>query len=352
MSSSTRSLRTLAGLTYVTGDEPGIRRLRRGRGFVYRHHNGAAVRDAATLRRIRALAIPPAWINVWICALPNGHLQATGRDARGRKQYRYHADWRAARDATKFDRLAQFGKCLVDVRRRVDRALKQPGLAREKVLAAVIGLLDEAGLRIGNAEYARANGSFGLTTLQDRHLKIGGSSLKLRFPGKGGQQHEIEIRSPRLVRIVKRCSDLPGQILFQYLDEQGRPQPIGSADVNALLREWTGADFTAKSFRTWAGTVSFLRAVRESAEHPSSSLAEMVSQVAALLGNTPTVCRKFYIHPVLLERYADGTLVSWLRTAERRPTRVPRRGLDVDERLLLRWLSSPQSAPSRAAAGH
>lgn len=322
-----------AGLTYVMDDQPGFRRQKSGRGIRYTDPEGRTIRDRAVLQRIAKLAIPPAWTSVWICPDEDGHLQATGFDARGRKQYRYHEDWRAIRDATKYHRLRQFAAVLPMVRRRVEQALKLPGLPREKLIATVIKLLDIAAIRIGNEEYAVTNGSFGLTTLQNRHVQVTGFKIRLRFRGKSGQSHQIEIDDPRLARIVRRCSELPGQRLFQFLDDEGKEHPLGSADVNDAIREWTGGDFTAKDFRTWCGSVNFVKAV---AGREAVKLTEVIQQVAATLGNTPTICRKHYIHPLLIEQFSDGRLQVRLQQTVKitRP-----RGLDDTERLLLKLLA-------------
>lgn len=305
-----------AGLRYVTDAMPGIRRVRAGRGFRYVDAAGQPVRDRTTLERIKALGIPPAWTDVWICPLANGHLQATGRDARGRKQYRYHPRWREVRDETKFNRLLAFGRALPALRQRVAADLARPGLPREKVLAAVVRLLEQTMIRIGNAEYARSNDSFGLTTMRDDHVEVAGSTLCFSFRGKSGKEHSVDLRDRRLAGIVKRCRDLPGQELFQYLDETGAPHTIDSADVNAYLREATGEDFTAKDFRTWAGTVLCAREL-QAAERPESDsdvrhrIVEAIKSVASCLGNTPTICRKFYVHPSVIEAYLAGTLSSF-----------------------------------------
>jgi DNA topoisomerase I len=301
-----------AGLRYVRDDQPGLRRLRSGRGFRYVSERGRTIRDPAVLSRIRALAIPPAWTDVWICRLPHGHIQATGRDQRGRKQYRYHAQWRNARDETKFDRLAEFGRALPAIHRAVRRDLRLPGLPCRKVLAAVVLLLESTMIRVGNEEYARQNGSFGLTTMRNRHVRVNGSTIQFRFQGKSGRSHEASLTDPRLARLVRRCRDLPGQELFQYLDESNEPQPVSSSDVNAYLREVGGQEFTAKDFRTWAGTTLAIRHLP--ADRPDSRTAakreinRVVAQVAAELGNTPTVCRKCYIHPAIFEAFTDGRL--------------------------------------------
>lgn len=306
-----------AGLLYFMDDEPGIRRRRRGKGFTYTDPQGRTVKDPKVLERIRKLAIPPAWTDVWICPRPNGHLQATGRDARGRKQYRYHPDWRQVRDETKFGRMMVFGEALPTIRERVERDLSQRGLPREKVLAAVVKLLETTLIRIGNKEYARQNNSFGLTTLRDRHVDIEGSKLRFEFRGKSGQEHSVEIQDRRLARIVKQCRDLPGQKLFQYLDSEGLRQSVSSEDVNSYLRETTGEDFTAKDFRTWGGTVLALSVLLElgpceSEKEASKAVVETVKRVSAELGNRPAVCRKFYVHPMVLQSYLEGSLIDAL----------------------------------------
>src|SRR5438477_1948413 len=244
-----------AGLRYVSDQSPGLRRKRAGKGFTYVDSGGRTLRDAETIDRIKRLAVPPAWTDVWICPDPRGHLQATGRDARGRKQYRYHPRWREARDETKYGRMLDFGRALPRLRERVRRDLGREGMPREKVVAAIVRLLDCGYLRVGNPEYARENASFGLTTLRDEHARVRGERLRLRYTGKSGKVQELDIQDPRLARIVKRCQDLPGQELFRYLDDEGRPRAVASEDVNEYLRETAGEDFTAKDFRTWAGTV-------------------------------------------------------------------------------------------------
>ncbi|HZS08786.1 MAG TPA: DNA topoisomerase IB [Blastocatellia bacterium] len=302
-----------AGLRYVNDTSPGILRRRAGKGFSYIGVDGKPLRDADELARIRALAIPPAWTGVWICPSPHGHIQATGRDAKGRKQYRYHARWRAVRDETKYDRMIAFGHALPRIRERTESDLVLPGLPREKVLATVVRLLERTLIRVGNEEYARANRSFGLTTLRDQHVRVKGSTLRFEFRGKSGVRHTIDLNDRRLARIVRRCQELPGQELFQYLDEAGEPQSIGSAEVNDYLREITGEDFTAKDFRTWAGTVFAALALQESEDFDSEAEAKRnvvraIESVAARLGNTVAVCRKSYVHPVVIELYTEGTL--------------------------------------------
>jgi DNA topoisomerase-1 len=303
-----------AGLRYVTDNEPGISRRRAGRGFVYLQPGGRRVKDRATLDWIRSLAIPPAWTDVWICSSRRGHLQATGRDARGRKQYRYHPSWRAQRDTVKYDRMIAFGKALPRMRRRVSRDLRRTGLPRERVLAAVVRLLEKTGVRVGNEEYARDNKSFGLTTLRDRHATVGSKRIRFRFRSKGGKEGEVEVSDARLARIVGRCQDLPGQELFAYLDEEGEVRPIGSADVNDYIREISGHDFTAKDFRTWAATVMAARALARG-ESPADEagakrdVVRAVARVAEWLGNTPAVSRKSYVDPTVIDAYVEGDAI-------------------------------------------
>ncbi len=303
----------LAGLRYVNDDSPGITRKRVGKHFSYLDPNGARIRDPHELQRIKSLGIPPAWRDVWICPLPNGHIQATGRDTRGRKQYRYHQRWREVRDATKYNRMLEFGRALPQIRARIEEDLALPGLPRSKVLATVVRLLELTLIRVGNEEYAQTNRSFGLTTLRDRHVTISGAKVRFEFRGKAGKQHSVMITDKRLARIVKRCQDIPGYKLFQYLDDDGTRQQIDSADVNEYLYTLTEHDFTAKDFRTWAGTVRALTALREM-EPPESStqarknIAQAVKLAAEALGNTPTICRKCYIHPTVIEAYEQGQL--------------------------------------------
>lgn len=328
-----------AGLRYVTDEKPGITRKRAGRHFSYLSPDGRLIREARTLQRIRSLVIPPAWTHVWICPSPNGHIQATGRDARGRKQYRYHPSWHAVRDETKYDRMLVFAQALPDIRKRVDADLRRPGLPRERVLATVIRLLESTLIRVGNEEYARRNQSFGLTTLRDEHVDIQGSALHFHFRGKSGKQVRIDLRDRRLARIVRRCQALPGQDLFGYLDANGEPHTLNSADVNAYLREISGQDFTAKDFRTWAGTLLAFQHLREVArpEHPplKKEVTETVKLVAARLGNTPAVCRKCYIHPAVLDAFQDPETEPRLESVI-----APEPGaLPEDEAALLAFLS-------------
>ena len=300
-----------AGLRYVDDGMPGIARKAGARRFRYVDTDGKPVRDAAIVRRIHSLVIPPAWSDVWICPHERGHLQATGRDARGRKQYRYHPRWRAQRDQAKYERMLSFGKALPAIRRHVNAALGRHGLPREKVLATIVYLLEATMMRIGNEEYARENQSFGLTTLRDRHVRIDGSAVRFRFRGKSGVHHEVEVHDRRLARIIARTRELPGQELFQYVDDDGQPHTVGSADVNDYLRSITGEDYTAKDFRTWSGTVLAAAALREF-EHVDSeaqakkNIVRAIEAVAKKLGNTPTICRKCYVHPAVIVAYLEG----------------------------------------------
>jgi DNA topoisomerase-1 len=331
-------------LEYVTDEEPGLRRRRAGRGFVYLYPDGQPVRRGADLERIRALAVPPAWTDVWIAREPNAHLQATGRDARGRKQYRYHAQWRTERDAAKFEHLLEFAHALPKIRRRVRRDLREREVTREFVVAVVVRLLETSLVRVGNEEYARDNGSFGLTTLRDRHVRRNGSHLDLVFPGKSGRVHTVPVHDPRLVRAVRKCRDVPGQTLFQYLDGAGR-HPIRSNDVNDYLRETSGADVSAKDFRTWIATL--LAAIGlagfdapRSERAAASAISDVVCSVSEELGNTPAVCRASYVHPLVLDEFRRGTLSDrWSP-----PPKATPRELAADERRLARLLADGTSA--------
>lgn len=299
---------TLAGLRYVSDGMPGISRRRRGKGFEYFDPDSRLVRDRKTLQRIRSLVIPPAWKDVWICPLEEGHLQAVGRDARGRKQYRYHPRYRAARDETKFGRMAVFGALLPKIRRQLRRDLVLPGLPQRKVIAAIVQLLDQTCIRVGNDEYARSNNSYGLTTLKSRHADVRGDRMRFRFRGKSNQEHDLTLHDKHLAKIVKKCQDLPGQELFQYSSEGGESVKVSSSDVNDYLRDISQEDFTAKDFRTWHGTVDMLRqltALGPAASEPEAkrNIAQAVKETAKLLGNRPAACRKYYIHPTVLENY-------------------------------------------------
>ena len=306
-----------ADLRYVNDDEAGITRKHAGRGFTYTGVNGGRIRDHNVLERISALVIPPAWTEVWICPDPEGHIQATGRDAKGRKQYRYHERWREVRDQTKFERMTAFGAVLPKIRERVQADLALRGLPREKVLAAVVELLGSTFIRVGNPEYARDNDSYGLTTLQDDHVEVKGATLHFEFRGKSGKDHAIDLKDRRLAKIVKRSQDVPGEHLFQYLSEDGNTHAVTSSDVNAYIREISGADFTAKDFRTWGGTTLALLELAdfepcEGEMAAKRNVAAMVKAVAAKLGNTTAVCRKYYIHPAVIDCYLRGDLSQYL----------------------------------------
>jgi DNA topoisomerase-1 len=298
-----------AGLRYVSDRQQGIQRIRSGQGFRYREPGGALVRDPPTLGRIKSLAIPPAWTDVWVCRDPQGHLQAVGRDARRRKQYRYHPRWREVRDENKYNRMIAFGKTLPKIRQQVHRDIRKKGLVRERVLAAVVRLLEMCALRVGNEEYANHNKSYGLTTLRQRHAAVSGSKVRFRFRGKSGKEHQIDVEHPILARIVRKCQDLPGQDLFQYVDEEGKVHDVTSGDVNDYLAATTGKSFTAKDFRTWTGTVLAALALREfqpigTKAKAKRNMVQAIEQVAERLGNTPSVCKKCYIHPVIFESYS------------------------------------------------
>jgi DNA topoisomerase-1 len=309
-----------AGLRYVSDAKPGIGRKKTAKGFRYVAVDGKPVKDAETLGRIKSLVIPPAWTEVWISPVANGHLQATGRDAKGRKQSRYHPKWRETRDETKYERMMHFGAALPCIRERVEKDLSRPGLPREKVLAALVRLMETTFIRVGNEEYARTNGSYGLTTMKNRHVEVKGGSVTFKFKGKSGVHHEIGLHDRRLAAIVKRCQDLPGHELFEYLDEEGQAQTVDSADVNDYLQEMTQQHFTAKDFRTWAGTVLAAMMLREfepfeTAGQAKKNVVAAIQQVAERLGNTPSVCRKCYVHPAVLECYLSGEMI---KTIEQR----------------------------------
>ncbi|MEO8260168.1 MAG: DNA topoisomerase IB [Acidobacteriota bacterium] len=324
----------IAGLKYVNDvTMPGIRRTG-PRNRVSYVADGRRITNQVELQRIRSLAIPPAWTDVWICLDPRGHLQATGRDARGRKQYRYHPKWREVRDEVKYGRLITFAQTLPRIRRRTAADLKQPSLTRDKVLAAVVQLLEKTLIRVGNEEYARTNNSIGLTTMRDKHARINGDGVRFEFRGKSGVGHAVDLHDRRLVSIVKACRDLPGQDLFQYIDDAGQRQPIGSADVNAYLREIAGQDFTAKDFRTWAGTVLAAKALAtaeqaRSKTHANRQIVRAIESVAKCLGNTKAVCRKSYIHPAILSAYTEGVTIGTLTARAIRALR--KAGLDEAE---------------------
>ena len=330
-------------LHYVDDTLPGISRKKVRGKFHYFDPAGHRITDPAEIQRINALAVPPAYVDVWICADPRGHLQATGRDARGRKQYRYHVRWREVRDTDKYSRLRDFGLALPKLRKKLESILAAPGFSREKVMATVITLLDATLIRIGNPQYAKENRSYGRTTLRDRHVEINGSAIQFQFRGKSGVEHQITVKDRRLARIVKRCQDIPGQHLFQYLDEDGERHPITSADINAYLQTLTGADFTAKDYRTWAGSALALAVLRQLAWQPETEakrhVVQTVKDVARQLGNTPAVCRKCYIHPGVLDGYHLGAL------AELPRPRI-RKGLRAEEVALAMLLEKLASEPT------
>lgn len=307
-----------AGLIYVNHHRPGYTRRRAGKSFIYFDTHGNRITDEADLLRIRSLAIPPAYQDVWICPSPRGHIQAVGKDARGRTQYRYHPQWRQVRDDAKYGRMIAFGKALPGIRAAVRRHLRLPGLAREKVLATVVKLLETTLIRVGNEEYAKDNHSYGLTTIHNNHVAVRGSRIHFEFRGKSGVDHAIDIRDPRLAEVIRQCQELPEQELFEYIDDDGQRHDISSSDVNAYLHEITGQDFTAKDFRTWAGTVLAALALREFEKFDSQAQAKRnvvaaIESVAKKLGNTKAVCRKCYVHPAVLETYMEGTLVDSLK---------------------------------------
>jgi DNA topoisomerase-1 len=347
----------LAGLQYVTDQRPGFRRVQAGRGFVYRDVKSTRIRAAVTLKRIKSLVIPPAWTDVWICPDPHGHLQAVGRDAKGRKQYRYHPRWRAVRDETKFNRMIAFGKALPKIRRRVRRDLRPSGLGRDKILAAVVRLLELTAFRVGNDEYAAQNKSYGLTTIRHHHAKVRGATISFNFRGKSGKPQRVDVAHPTLARLVRKCQDLPGQDLFQYVDEAGEVRDVTSGDVNEYLSRITGQDFTAKDFRTWTGTVLAALALREfepigSQAKAKRNIVRAIEQVAQRLGNTPTVCKKCYIHPVIFESYLDGALVAALRQTAEREMRTSLNRLRPEEAAVVTLLQQRLKLTERAAAGN
>jgi DNA topoisomerase I len=333
-----------AGLRYVNDERPGYSRRMKGKDFEYLDTEGKRIRDEQRLLRIKRLAIPPARKDVWICPSPNGHIQAAGRDARGRKQYRYHERWREVRDENKFGRLAQFAKALPNIRRRIAQDLKLPGLPREKVLATIVRLLERTFIRIGNEEYARENKSFGLTTLKNRHVEIKGGQVRFRFRGKSGRQHEVNVTDRRVAKVIAKCQDLPGQDLFQYLEDGGEARDVTSQDVNEYLRQITSEDFTAKDFRTWGGTVLAAIAlskqeVFQTEKQAKSNVRTAICAVAELLGNTPAVCRKCYVHPIIVEAYLNRTRIAGLNgTKALQPP-----NLRAAERAVLKFLHTRKS---------
>ena len=341
----------VVGLRYVSDNSPGIRRKQRGNEFCYLDENDKVIHDETQLRRIKSLGIPPAWTDVWICPIEHGHLQAVGRDAKGRKQYRYHKRWREVRDDTKFTRMILFARTLPKLRKQLKRDLKQPQLSRQQVLATVVRLLEASLIRVGNEEYAKQNGSFGLTTMRDRHVKVNGSKVHFSFRGKSGKTHEIKVDDKHLAPIVKRCQDLPGQELFQYVDTDGVRQKVSSEDVNDYLREITGQDFTAKDFRTWAGTVLAAIALQEferSTSHRQAkrNITKAIESVAARLGNTPTICRKCYVHPAIFDSYLEGKTIETLQQRADKELSAPHK-LRAEEGAVLALLQRQLKEQSR-----
>ena len=338
-----------AGLRYVSGSGPCIQRIRHGKNFRYLGPDGKALRDRKHLERIRSLVIPPAWEKVWICPSPNGHLQAVGWDARGRKQYRYHPKYREVRDQAKFSRMLAFGAVLARIRKRVAEDLARPGLPKEKVLATVVRLLETTFIRVGNDEYARDNDSFGLTTLRNRHVRIEGTKLMFRFRGKSAQEHTVELTDRRLARIVRECQELPGYELFEYVNDAGDVCRIGSADVNQYIREIAGEDFTAKDFRTWAGTVIAAGELNACGKCDGETaikktVAGAVKNVARRLGNRPATCRKYYIHPAILDAYADGSIFTRMEQGEQQNTAYAGLGLRPEEYCVMVLIADHQLA--------
>ena len=334
-----------AGLRYVNDDRPGYTRKAKGEDFTWLDTDGKLIRDEQRLLRIKRLAIPPAWTDVWICPASNGHIQATGRDARCRKQYLYHERWREVRDENKYDRIISFGKALPKIRRRIARDLKPPGLPRNKVLATVVQLLERTFIRIGNEEYARENKSFGLTTMKDRHVEVKGAKLRFRFRGKSGREHEVDVTDRHIAKIISKLQDLPGQDLFQYVDDDGKVGDISSQDVNEYLREITGEDFSAKDFRTWAGTVLTAIALNaqekfENQKQGEANIKTAISAVAKILGNTPAICRKCYVHPAVLDTYLEQKTIDGLKRTTEEALEKEDVDLRSSEAAVLKFLES------------
>lgn len=332
-----------AGLRYVSDDQPGYTRKAKGDNFEYFDLEGKPIRDEQRLLRLKRLAIPPAYTDVWICPTANGHIQATGRDARRRKQYRYHERWREIRDENKYGKMALFGQTLPKIRRRVAADLALPGLPRNKILATVVQLLERTFIRVGNEEYARENKSFGLTTMQDRHVDVSGSNLKFTFRGKSGIKHEVDVKDRHIAKIISKLQDLPGQDLFQYLDEEGRRCDLSSQDVNDYLREITGQEFSAKDFRTWAGTVLAAIALNhvgafETKTQAKANIKTAVTAVSKMLGNTPAICRKCYVHPAIFENYLSSQAIEGLKQKTGEALESDELDLRMDEKAVLKFL--------------
>jgi len=342
-----------AGLRYTTDAIPGIRRVKRRGGYSFIDTDGKTITDKGEIARIKALAVPPAYSDVWISPLPNGHLQATGRDARGRKQYRYHKRWRAVRDENKFDRMIEFAKALPNIRTALARDIALPGMPREKVLATIVSLMATTAIRIGNEEYARENDSYGLTTLREKHVDVKGATVRFHFRGKSGKQQQVEIRDKRIARIIKRSQDLPGQQLFEYLDDDGTPHPVRSDDVNEYLKAISEGDFTAKDFRTWEATVMCaleLAALKAADQQPTERkrlVAEVIAKVAAHLGNTPAVCKKSYVYPGVVDEFVNNGA---LKLAARAVAKAPAHSLDRNERAVVALIERIVKRASRPLA--
>jgi DNA topoisomerase I len=343
-----------AGLRYVSDEQPGIRRRKAGKGFTYVKPGGSKVDDEATLKRIKTLAVPPAWTDVWICPHANGHIQATGRDAKGRKQYRYHARFREVRDGTKYEHMMAFAQALPAIRAKLKEHMALRGLPREKVLATVVHLLESTLIRVGNDDYVKQNKSYGLTTLRNKHVKVDGSELRFEFKGKSGKTWNLQVKDRRIAKIVRACQELPGQDLFQYIDEDGVQRDVTSADVNAYLKEITGTDVTAKDFRTWAGTVLAALALKEFETFDTQAKAKKnvraaIERVASKLGNTPTSCRKCYIHPEIMSSYVEGSLLLEVKKEVESELREDLAGLKPEEAAVLSLLEARLNRDVNAA---
>jgi DNA topoisomerase-1 len=339
-----------AGLRYVTDTKPGFTRKRRGKAFVFFDAKGKAIKDPEIIDRIRHIGIPPAYERVWICPYANGHIQATGYDARGRKQYRYHTKWRAVRDGDKFSHLLQFGAALPKIRRQAAAHMKESGLTRNKVLAAVVSLLEKTLIRVGNAEYARDNASYGLTTMRLKHVAVEGADIRFKFMGKSGKQWDLAVHDRRIAHIVKNCADIPGHELFKYVGTDGKAPDVGSHDVNAYLQEITGDHFTAKDFRTWAGTTLAALALKEFVKYDSQAQAkknvvQAIEHVSKRLGNTPAICRKCYIHPEIVDAYMDGNLAAMVEQKIDKEIRQDYAALDEDELMVMAFLRKRLAQP-------
>lgn len=340
----------IAGLKYVTDTMPGFTRKKAGKGFYFIDDKGESITDKDIILRLKKMVLPPAWTNIWICPNPLGHLQATGYDTLNRKQYRYHEEWNKIRNETKYYRMLEFGKHLPIIRERIEKDLRTQGLNRNKVLALVVSIMERTFVRIGNASYEKQYGSYGLSTLRDRHAKINGNSVFFRFKGKKGVLQEVELKNKKLAKLVKKCRDIPGYDLFQYYDEDGQRQSIDSGSVNEYLKEITGCDFTAKDFRTWGGSINAMRSFNEIGSYESSSQAKknivkVIDQVSQILGNTRSICKKYYIHPTLIEAYEDGCLLDYFRELDTIEEDENITGLTCEEKLLMKVLETVKISP-------